>query len=360
MKKLIAFLMALVLLLSVSMAGGIAYAEDTRTIVDGLGREVEVPVKVERIVTLGNASRMAAYLGLADKMVSVANGDLNTSLFMAYGVFNQELWAELPVVASGGYGEVNPEAILAAEPDVILCTYEEDIVANIEDQLGCMVVAAPQGTLFGEDYELALRVFGDACGVSERAEAIIAKIHECLDDLDARTAEIPDDDKPLCLGAAATFRGGHGISGVSANSAILAAVHAKDAAEGLADGKPKGVEVDREQILAWDPDVIILDAGNLELIAQEYAEDPAFFGELSAVKNGQVYQWPNATANYTNVEIPLVSAYFAGSLLYPEAFEDVDFEAKAAEIFEFFLGHEGYLDLLAEAELGYGPVTLGE
>ena len=78
------------------------------------------------------------------------------------------------------------------------------------------------------------------------------------------------------------------------------------------------------------------------------------------MKNGQVYQWPNATANYTNVEIPLVSAYFAGSLLYPEAFEDVDFEAKAAEIFEFFLGHEGYLDLLAEAELGYGPVTLGE
>ena len=84
MKKLIAFLTVLVLLLSVSMAGGIAYAEDTRVIVDGLGREVEVPVKVERIVTLGNASRMAAYLGLADKMVSVANGDLNTSLFMAY------------------------------------------------------------------------------------------------------------------------------------------------------------------------------------------------------------------------------------------------------------------------------------
>ena len=78
------------------------------------------------------------------------------------------------------------------------------------------------------------------------------------------------------------------------------------------------------------------------------------------MKNGQVYQWPNATANYTNVEIPLVSAYFAGSLLYPEAFEDVDFEAKAGEIFEFFLGHEGYLELLAEAGLGYGPVTLGE
>ena len=48
---------------------------ETRIITDGLGREVEVPAKVERIVTLGNASRMATYLLLSDKMVSVASGD---------------------------------------------------------------------------------------------------------------------------------------------------------------------------------------------------------------------------------------------------------------------------------------------
>lgn len=331
----------------------------TRTITDGLGRRVEVPEQVERIVTLGNASRMAVYLQLTDKMVSVASGDRSESLFMAYGVYNQEAWAALPQVSSGGYGEINPEAILELEPDVILCTFEEDIVANIEDQLGRMVVAAPQGTLFGEDYELALRVFADACGVQQRAEDVIAMIHGCLDDLNARTAEIPDDAKPLCLGAAATFRGGHGIGGVYSNNAIFSAIHAKDAAAGLAD-QPKGLEVDKEQVLAWDPDIIILDAGNLELINSEYTEDPAFFRQLSAVSKGQVYQWPNSTANYTNVEIPLVSGYYAGKLIYPEAFADVDFEARANEIFAFFLGHEGYLELLNGNGLGYGSVVLGE
>lgn len=331
----------------------------TRLITDGLGRQVEVPRQVERIVTLGNATRMATYLQLTDKLVSVASGDQSKSLFMAYGVYHQEAWSGLPVVASGGYGEINPEAILEAEPDVILCTYEEDIVANIEDQLGMMVVAAPQGTLFGEDYELALRVFGEACGVSERAEEVIAMIHRCLEDLDTRTADIPEEAKPLCLGAAATFRGGHGIGGVYSNNAIFTAIHARDAAAGLADG-PKGLEVDREQILAWDPEIIILDAGNLELVNSEYAEDPAFFRQLSAVQKGQVYQWPNATANYTNVEIPLVSGYYAGKLLFPEAFADVDFEAKANEIFDFFLGHGGYLELLNQNGLGYGSVALGE
>ncbi|MCR5663457.1 MAG: ABC transporter substrate-binding protein [Oscillospiraceae bacterium] len=330
----------------------------TRVIIDGLGREVEVPTHIERIVTLGNATRMATYLQLTDKLVTVANGDQSKSVFMAYGVFHQDEWADLPVVASGGYGEINPEAILEADPDVILCTYEADIVANIEAQLGMMVVAAPQGTLFAEDYELALRVFGDACGVSDRAEAVIAMIHSCLEDLDRRTAGVPEADKPLCLCAAATFRGGHGISGVYSDSAILAAIHANNAATGLAD-KPKGVEVDREQILAWDPEVLILDAGNIELVRTEYGEDPGFFAQISAVKNDRIYQWPNATANYTNVEIPLVSAYYAGKLLYPEAFADVDFEAKAEEIFSFFLGHEGYMDILNENGVGYGQVKLG-
>ena len=139
---------------------------------------------------------MLVYLGLQDKMVTTANGDQNDSLFMAYGCFNHEAWADLPAASAGGYGEILPEVILEANPDIILCTYEEDIVNSIEEQLGRSVVAAPQGTLFGEDYKLALRVFGDACGVPERAEEVISFMDNCLADLDARTKDIPDEDKP--------------------------------------------------------------------------------------------------------------------------------------------------------------------
>ena len=221
-------------------------APATRVITDGLGREIEVPTEINSIVTLGNATRMLVYLGLQDKMVTTANGDQNDSLFMAYGCFNHEAWADLPAASAGGYGEILPEVILEADPDIILCTYEEDIVNSIEEQLGRSVVAAPQGSLFGEDYKLALRVFGDACGVPERAEEIISFMDNCLADLDARTKDIPDEEKPLVLGAAATFRGGHGIEGVYANDAILASIHANDAAAGIIEG-PHGVEVDREQ-----------------------------------------------------------------------------------------------------------------
>lgn len=378
MKKLASLLLILGILLSLCACGAAnqpaptAAAEttaepteepaaelETRIVVDGLGREIEVPAKVETIVTLGNASRMATYLGLADKMITVTSGDNNDSVVMAYGYYNHDIWADLPVCSSGGYGEINPEVIIEASPDVILCTFEEDIVANIEEQLGRKVVAAPQGTLFAEDYEHALRVFGEACGVSDRAETVIAFIQECLADLDSRTSSIADDNKPTALCAAATFRGGHGIAGVYANNAVFATVNAKDVTVGYIDAQ-KGVEVDEEQVLEWNPDLIVLDASNLGLVENEYAEDPAFFESLNAVKNGELYQWPNSTSNYTNVEIPLVNAYYIGSVMFPEAFADVDFETKAEEIFRFFLGHDGYLSVLNNAGMGYGSVVLGK
>ncbi len=378
MKKLASLLLILGILLSLCACGAAnqpaptAAAEttaepteepaaepETRIVVDGLGREIEVPAKVETIVTLGNASRMATYLGLADKMITVTSGDNNDSIVMAYGYYNHDIWADLPVCSSGGYGEINPEVIIEASPDVILCTFEEDIVANIEEQLGRKVVAAPQGTLFAEDYEHALRVFGEACGVSDRAETVIAFIQECLADLDSRTSSIADDSKPTALCAAATFRGGHGIAGVYANNAVFATVNAKDVTVGYIDAQ-KGVEVDKEQVLEWNPDLIVLDASNLGLVENEYAEDPAFFESLNAVKNGELYQWPNSTSNYTNVEIPLVNAYYIGSVMFPKAFADVDFETKAEEIFRFFLGHDGYLSVLNNAGMGYGSVVLGK
>ena len=361
MKRMAVWILAFLMVLTACGTKQAEPAAETKTVVDALGREVEVPAEVNRIVPLGNAARMGVYLGIQDKFVTISQSDLNETPHMAYGWYNRESWSALPVAASGGYGVFHPEVILEANPDLIICTYEADIVADLEAQTGLPVVAVAQGTLFGEDYDQSLRILGEACGVSERAEAVIRFLDDCLTDLNTRTKDIPDTQKPLILGAAATFRGGHGISGVYVDFPVFEAVAANDAAVGLEkESFDTGVEVDKEQILVWDPEIIFLDAGNLGLVQTEYAEDPAFFEQLSAVQNGALHQWPNSTSNYTNVEIPLVSAYYAGTVLYPEAFADVDFEAKAAEIFAFFLGHGEYLQVLQDNGVGYGTITLGE
>ncbi|NLT27604.1 MAG: iron ABC transporter substrate-binding protein, partial [Dehalococcoidales bacterium] len=74
---------------------------------------------------------------------------------------------------------------------------------------------------------------------------------------------------------------------------------------------------------------------------------------------GNLYQYPSSTSYYSNVEIPIVNAYYVASILYPEQFADIDFEVKANEIFKFFLGIDDYLDNLVAVGAGYSKVSLG-
>jgi iron complex transport system substrate-binding protein len=334
----------------------------TRTITDSLGREVEIPSTVERIVPLGNASRMIAYLGLADKVVGISGFDEKfLSPLQAYAYANKDLWAQLPVVGTDAAGATDyyPEEILSVHPDVIICTYTEELANEIQTKTGIPVIAVPMGTLFGQDYEQALRLLGDVCGAKDRAEEVISYINDCLDDLKTRTADVPDTEKPTVLGAAATFKGAHGIEGVYINYPVFTTIAANDVTKGIS-GSTSAVLVDKEQVLGWDPLIIFFDYSGLSLVKTDYAENTDFYDQLTAVQNENLYQYPNSTYYYSNVEIPIVNSYYVASIIYPEQFKDIVFEEKANEIFEFFLGYGDYLSNLKAIGAGYGKVTLGD
>ncbi len=332
----------------------------TRTITDSLGRQVELPATVEKIVPLGNTPRMITYLGLADKVVGIGgmNAD-NVTPVTAYAYANQDKWANVPLVGTDAAGATDyyPEQIISVQPDVILCSYTAELADEIQTKTGIPVIAVPMGTLFAADYEEALRLLGDVCGVKDRAEEVISYINGSLNDLKTRTAGVPDADKPTVLGAAATFKGAHGIEGVYTQYAVFTAIDAKDVTEGISN-KSGGVLIDKEQVLGWNPQYIFFDSGGIGLVENDYRENPDFYAHLIAVQNGNLYQYPSSTSYYSNVEIPIVNSYYVGTLLYPEQFKDVVFKDKANEIFEFFLGTGNYLSKLEAAGAGYGKVSL--
>lgn len=334
----------------------------TRTITDSVGRTVEIPATVERIVPLGNTPRMITYLGLANKAVGIGGmaRDQITPI-IAYAYANKDLWAKVPIVGTDAAGATDyyPEQIIAVHPDVILCSYPKELADKIQTKTGVPVVAVPMGTLFGKDYEDALRLLGDVCGVKDRAEEVISYINSSLRDLAARTSNIPDTDKPTVLGAAATFKGAHGIEGVYTKYAVFGAISANDVTKGVS-GIAGSVLVDKEQILGWKPQYIFFDSGGVNLVKTDYAKNPDFYAQLTAVKDGNLYQYPSSTAYYSNVEIPIVNSYYVASLLYPEQFKDIVFEKKANEIFKFFLDTDDYLSKLKAAGAGYGKVRLGD
>ena len=64
--------------------------------------------------------------------------------------------------------------------------------------------------------------------------------------------------------------------------------------------------------------------------------------------------------NYsTNITYCLMDSYFAGTILFPEEFYDIDISVKGNEILRIFLGR-GYFDEMEADGLYFGKIILGE
>ena len=364
MKRLIPLLIILALVLS-ACGTEVARPTDaagTRTVTDSLGREVAVPESVDGIVVLGNTPRMAAYLGLTEMVVGYSGMDADSvTPLTAYAYVTADDWADVPVVGTDSRGNTsyNSEEIILTGADVIFCTATSDVADQLQRETGIPVVAVSQGTLFGEDFEQSLSIMAEVCGFSERAQAISDYVDACFAELADLTGDIPESERRTVLSAAATFRGTHGIEGIRVYDPVMLSVNALNLAdEADGGGEYTSYTVDKEQIVVWNPEYIFLDSGGVPLVRQDYAEHPAYYAELDAFQNGRIYQYPSSTSYYDNMEISLANCYYVGSVLYPEAFADVDFEAKASEIFDFFLGEPDYLAELEAYGAFYGAVDV--
>ncbi len=333
----------------------------TRIVVDALKRKVEIPEKVDRVVPLANALRMMCYAQAQELVVGVEKGEKEKTLVKAYNWVNYDVWKGLPVVGEGGSGGYTPyvEEILKVNPDVIICAYAKEDAEKLQEKTGIPVVAINSGNLFEDDCDESLRIIGEVCHKEDRCKEVIKYIQTIQDDLNNRTKDIKDEDKPSVYSGAVSFKGGHGIEGTYQNFPPFMAINAKNVFK--AKGKSsKGVVIDPELVLEMNPDIIFLDPNNLKLVNEDYKNNTKFYKSLKAVQNGKVYTMLGYNWYYTNVEIALADCYYAASVVYPKQFSDVDPVNKAKEIFSFMLGSSDYYKQLDKEGFGFGKITIGE
>ena len=330
----------------------------TRIVTDMLGREVEIPAKVNTIVPICDVPIMVSYLGITDMIVGIEECEISDNPIRIYANGHAEEWSALPNVGtSAGTSAFYPEQIIEANPDVIITSNPIETAEDIQRQTGIPVLCVPNSMKpFTPEYAEALLFISDVCGCEERGKELVDYINDSLADLANRVSGLDDSQKPRVLGGAATFRGGHSIDGVYKIYPAFNALGINNVAAEV-EGKSTAL-VDKEMILEWDPEIIFLDASNVGLVRDDYAENPDFFASLQAFQNGKIYQMPNYNSHVYNVDVSLLNAYYIGSLVYPELFADVDLEAKAAEIFDMFDGKPDYLNILTENGYGYEQVNL--
>ena len=133
----------------------------TRTIVDGSGREVEIPAQVESIVCIGvGALRYSCYVGAADLVVGVEDYETKPGMSRLYNYVNFDKFQSLPVI--GANGEPYTEEIITVSPQVIVMSaYASVDPDELSAQTGTPVVVVPGSdtTLDDKAYE-TIRILG--------------------------------------------------------------------------------------------------------------------------------------------------------------------------------------------------------
>ncbi|MBQ2895319.1 MAG: ABC transporter substrate-binding protein [Oscillospiraceae bacterium] len=379
MKKIVALLLALLMMLSLTACGAEKTAEaapaekveapaepapaekaeepavpTTRVITDALGRQVEIPAQVESAVCVGSgALRYTSYMGEAalKRLVGVEDYEQERAVMRPYNLVNHELFAGLPVI--GLNGEPSNEELIALYPQVIILSTLANVDADeLQSKTSIPVVAieSSDSLLDGKAYT-AIEILGEVFGLEERSEELTGY----LKNMEAELQERSKGEAPRVYIGAVAFRGYHGIEWTEAGYAPLALL----GAENLADSLDQSVafEIDKEQILSWNPDVILLDYAGLELVREDYAADPSFYESLTAVQEGRVYAQIPFRSYAVNMEMALADAWYAGCVLYPDGFADVDPEAKTREILSTMLGADP-VDELKEAGYVFTALSL--
>ena len=328
-------------------------APETVSFTDSIGRTVTVPAKIEKIAVSGPLAQIVLFALCPDKFVGIANAwDVSAAQFLTAEYYNLPELGQL----YGGKGELNLETLLASGAQVVIDVGEpkDSAVSDLDalqEQTGLpfVHVSASIATM-GDAY----RKLGELLGLEDEAETLAAY----CDDIYARTQSIAQSVEKANL---LYITGDQGLNVIAQNSyhaEIIDLLSNNLAVVDDPSSKGTGNEVDMEQILKWNPDVILFAPGS---IYATVADDPVW-QQVTAIKNGAYYEVPQGPYNWMGFP-PSVQRYLGmmwmAQLLYPETAQ-YDLYAETANYFKMFyhcdLTQEQF-DALVQNSIGKQPAA---
>lgn len=309
---------------------------ETREITDMAGRKVTVPAAedIESVFSTGLVAAIFMYMVAPDKLLgwNYELNDVEKSIIL-------EKYHDLPNFGMGD--AINYEAVIAANPTIALnCGKINDAMVSdcdaLSKSLGIPVIAV--------DNELnnsaeAFRFMGELLGVEDHAEELAEYSEKIFTDI-ASLADIPEDEK-------VSVYFGNGEDSLetaprgSQHAQILDAVNVTNVAD-LELGDGSRVQISAEQLLAWNPDVIVVNgepkadkSGNSA--AEDILSNPDY-ASLKAVQDNKVYGTPNAPFSW--VDRPagpnrLIGMRWLSAVVYPEYIK-CDVNEEIREFFNLF------------------------
>lgn len=309
---------------------------ETREITDMAGRKVTVPAaeNIESVFSAGPVAAIFLYMVAPDKLLgwNYELNDVEKSIIL-------DKYQDLPNFGMGD--AVNYEAVIAANPTIAINSgkINDAMVSDcdaLSESLGIPVVAV--------DNELnnsaeAFRFMGELLGVEDHAEELAQYAEQVFTDINA-LSDIPEEKK-------VSVYFGNGEDSLetaprgSQHAQILDVINAVNVAD-LELGDGSRVQISAEQLLAWDPDVIVVNGEpkadkSGSSAAEDILSNPDY-ASLKAVQDQKVYGTPNAPFSW--VDRPagpnrLIGMRWFSALIYPEYIK-CDINEEIHKFFDLF------------------------
>ncbi|WP_048144343.1 ABC transporter substrate-binding protein [Methanothrix harundinacea] len=342
------------------LVSGAACSDEHITVTDMLGRTVEVPANIERVVAIddGFVEGIMYRFGMQEKIVALGAPCCSKEYNYSFETVDGETYefedgmntvrylmphlAEMTVLVEGATA-VNYEMLVYLDPDVVFLREgswafsagsDEKIQKTIEsiESLGIplvILVGPPYQEQPSVDYiGDEIRLVGEVFSREEDAEALASYLESQIEEIRSRTKDVPEDEKPsmMQLGLSPRARDGGG-AGMAWGLDTIESYFIEDIAnaKNVYDGMGAFVVVSTEHILKMDPDVIVLPTAQGYHPARELYTAPYYqnLQELTAVKNERVYALPWTPYNWAKrLEYP-IEAMIIAKAAYPEMFTDV-------------------------------------
>lgn len=311
-------------------------------ITDDLRRKVVFPAKVERVISLEpEITRIIVALGAGERLVGI-DFFLRHHDHLFPVLFPRS--KSLPVVSNQGQ-ELNYELALRLRPDVIFSSPSEfRMTESIERKMRRPVAALASRGKF-DDLLREIELLGRIFGREERAAELDAYFRGRMEAVRTAAPDAGGRGKPSVY---LSFWGSLIRTPVAYEP--VDAAGGRNLAAGLLPSQlgAAGTTVPVEQILLWDPDVILVQGnyppGERSVTVEGILGDPRF-SSLRAVRDKRVhytfgfwYWWDPA--------LVLVETLYLARLFDPGRFPDFDLAEEGDRIFKTFYGTEGAFSAL--------------
>jgi len=300
-------------------------------VVDASGREIRPPAKVERVYAAGPPASMLVFAIAPDKLTGWTR-----AMRPSEAQYLPERYAALPELGrlTGRGNTANVEVVLRAKTDLIADVGSTGpSLASLATQVQAQT-RIPYALLDGriESTPATLRALGKLMGNEAQAEKLAAWYERELADAKQRVSRA--GEHPLVYygrSPSGLQTGGKGSINVEALDFLGARNAAAEARAGL-------VTVSFEQVILWDPEVILTTDSNFW---KSVWSDPRWRA-VKAVAAKRVYLSPHLPFGW--FDFPpganrLLGVWWAGKLLYPKEF-DLDLRAKVTEFHRLFYHQE--------------------